>query len=353
VVVDKQLTFRGSTKASDGRCKNPVVPDPNKDSIVNYPSGAPSAGFDVQVDGVVIAGFIVQPQNTVTFDGWGIYSRPGVSGTIIRDNIAHHNSVGVRLNNGGAAQAVVMKNCARDNNLGITLPFFSPLKGQGIFLDSGTTNVLIRHNFTTLHTSDAHTEAGINVSYGVSDVTIRDNKSITDDSAIAIFDSTGIYVRHNKSTDSTGSAIYIASGNTDLHLISNHLKHGDFYGIDFDSQSFPPLMVPSVAPEVRDNHIEHMGETGIIVNPDSLIMSTLAKNHAHDNGADGLHIEAGALPGGNGMNLITENKLKHNTDIDCFDDTTGAGTGGTANTWTKDEGDTQNRDGLCKHATTQ
>jgi hypothetical protein len=37
--------------------------------------------------------------------------------------------------------------------------------------------------------------------------------------------------------------------------------------------------------------------------------------------------------------------------VDCFDNTTGSGTAGTANFWIKDMGLTQNRPGLCKKAT--
>jgi len=32
----------------------------------------------------------------------------------------------------------------------------------------------------------------------------------------------------------------------------------------------------------------------------------------------------------------------------CYDDTTGTGTAGTANTWFRNNGETENRPGLCK-----
>jgi len=35
-------------------------------------------------------------------------------------------------------------------------------------------------------------------------------------------------------------------------------------------------------------------------------------------------------------------------DPDCYDDTTGTGTAGTANTWFRNNGETENRPGLCK-----
>ena len=50
-------------------------------------------------------------------------------------------------------------------------------------------------------------------------------------------------------------------------------------------------------------------------------------------------------------NTISYNKASDNTPVDCYDETTGAGTAGTANFWIKDMGLTQNRPGLCKRAT--
>jgi hypothetical protein len=79
-----------------------------------------------------------------------------------------------------------------------------------------------------------------------------------------------------------------------------------------------------------------------------LVDSTLARNNSHDNVVDGIRIEAG----GNGGNVITLNTLKHNGEHDCHDDTVGPLTGGTLNTWTNNEGDTENRPDLCKHAST-
>jgi hypothetical protein len=50
-------------------------------------------------------------------------------------------------------------------------------------------------------------------------------------------------------------------------------------------------------------------------------------------------------------NTISYNKATNNVPVDCFDDTFGGGTAGTANFWIKDMGLTQNRPGLCKKAT--
>lgn len=49
-------------------------------------------------------------------------------------------------------------------------------------------------------------------------------------------------------------------------------------------------------------------------------------------------------------NTIRDNRLSGNTEHDCHDESTGTGTGGTANTWTGNTGQTQNRSGLCQGA---
>jgi hypothetical protein len=46
-------------------------------------------------------------------------------------------------------------------------------------------------------------------------------------------------------------------------------------------------------------------------------------------------------------NLIEGNFLRGNAEHDCHDDSTGAGTAGTANTWVDNDGETENRPGLC------
>jgi hypothetical protein len=360
VIVNKQLTFLGQTQASDGRCANPVTPDRKHDSIVRYPSNpgtganGGSAGFSVQASGVVIDGFIVEPLTPgaggPAQDGDGIYSSLLVSGTVVQNSIIQHNARGVHFFSNGLTESVVRMNCIRDNNLGPS----NTLTGQGIYLDIDFSNALIEHNFTSLNSS-----AAMNL-YISSDVTIRYNKSLADSSAIAIFASSldspkgPIEVFYNLATQATGSTFFIGGANTDLHIIDNDLRNGAFSGIRFSDLTFVgPLLSPSLNVEVRGNQVQRMGSSGIRAggqSPDSpaLVSSMLARNNSHDNVVDGIRIEAE----GNGGNTITLNTLKHNGEHDCHDDTVGPGTGLTLNTWTNNEGDTENRPDLCKHATT-
>jgi hypothetical protein len=360
-VTKQQLTFLGQTQASDGRCANPVTPDRKHDSVVQYPyapgtgANGGSAGFSVQASGVVIDGFIVEPLTGTggpTQDGDGVYSSKDVSGTVVQNSIIQHNARGVHLFSNGLTESVVRMNCIRDNNLGPS----NTLTGQGIYLDIDFSNALIEHNFTTLNSS-----AAMNL-YISSDVTISHNKSLADSSAVAIFASSldspkgPIEVFYNLATKATGSTFFIGGANDDLHIIDNDLRNGAFSGIRFSNLTFVgPLLAPSLDVEVRGNQVQRMGldpgsfpSSGIRAGTNSLGDSTLARNNSHDNVVDGIRIEAG----GNGGNVITLNTLKHNGEHDCHDDTVGPLTGATLNTWTNNEGDTENRPDLCKHAST-
>src|ERR671936_1057023 len=300
VIVNKQLTFRGQTQASDGRCANPVTPDRKHDSVVQYPyapgtgANGGSAGFSVQASGVVIDGFIVEPLTGTggpTQDGDGVYSSKDVSGTVVQNSIIQHNARGVHLFSDGLTESVVRMNCIRDNNLGPS----NTLTGQGIYLDIDFSNGLIEHNFTTLNSS-----AAMNL-YIASDVT--HNKSLADSSAVAIFASSldtpkgPIEVLYNLATRATGSTFFIGGANDDLHIIDNDLRNGAFSGIRFSDLTFVgPLLAPSANVEVRGNQIQRMGSSGIRAGGQSapgaaLVDSTLPRNNRHDHSVDGIRNE--------------------------------------------------------------
>ncbi len=112
---------------------------------------------------------------------------------------------------------------------------------------------------------------------------------------------------------------------------------------------------PAAQIVVRSNDIQNNGGSGILLlGADS---NLLKSNHIAGNGTappapdstDGIRVDATST-----NNQILDNHMSANVTHDCHDDSTGTGSGSppTANTWTNDEGGTQNRDGLCKFATT-
>jgi parallel beta-helix repeat protein len=106
---------------------------------------------------------------------------------------------------------------------------------------------------------------------------------------------------------------------------------------------------------VRSNDIENNGGSGILLLGAG--SNLLKSNHVEGNGTkppgpdtnDGIRVDADSS-----SNQILNNHMDDNVTHDCHDDSAGTGSGSppTANTWTNDEGETQNRTGLCKFATT-
>lgn len=77
--------------------------------------------------------------------------------------------------------------------------------------------------------------------------------------------------------------------------------------------------------------------------------ATISHNDSHDQFVyDGLYADFFSAG-----NTIDHNDAYRNSEHDCHDDSVGGGTGGTANFWIQDKGDTQNRPYLCKGAIVQ
>ena len=97
---------------------------------------------------------------------------------------------------------------------------------------------------------------------------------------------------------------------------------------------------------VRDNKLTDNGGSGLVLlNADS---NLLKDNQIENNGTaigdttDGIRVDASSSD-----NEILNNHMTNNAFHDCHDDSIGSGSGGTANTWNGDKGQTENRDGLC------
>jgi len=67
-------------------------------------------------------------------------------------------------------------------------------------------------------------------------------------------------------------------------------------------------------------------------------------NVSERNRRDGIRVDASSTG-----NLIQNNQLRNNGEHDAHDDSVGSRTGGTANTWTGNSGQTENVTGLLTH----
>jgi parallel beta-helix repeat protein len=101
------------------------------------------------------------------------------------------------------------------------------------------------------------------------------------------------------------------------------------------------------ASKIRNNQIVENGGSGIALFGAN--SNLLQVNHVERNGVaagdttDGIRVDAASM-----QNRIAENHLEDNVTHDCHDESVGPGTAGTANFWVNDQGNTQNKPGLCK-----
>ena len=109
---------------------------------------------------------------------------------------------------------------------------------------------------------------------------------------------------------------------------------------------------PATDIAVRANDVENNGSrggTGVLLlgASDNLLKANQVKGNGQSgpDTTDGIRLDSNSKG-----NEVLNNQLQGNVTHDCHDDSTGTGTGGTANTWQGNQGQTQNRPGLCEPA---
>jgi hypothetical protein len=179
---------------------------------------------------------------------------------------------------------------------------------------------------------------------GVADSEVTGNLSVKDFIFTLVFPSTRLTIDGNtalRSQEPDVAAIAIG-GTTDSEVNRNVIFGGAGNGIGFAG---PDQGVPANSNiEVARNWIREMGRSGIRATRSSLVDSFITGNTSESNTLDGVRIEAGANTG----NRVERNLLRRNGEHDCHDETTGAGTAGTANFWIANDAFTENRPGLCR-----
>jgi len=220
VTVGKQLTLDGAQAGNDARTHT-AAPDSDVDSIV----GASDGAFQVEANNVTIDGFTVQG---VTSDlNAGIWTNPSFSstdgGTQILNNVVQDNVIGIYLNNDGVIPSLVKHNLIQHNNES------GPSGGTGIYSDVQLENATIDAN--KLQDND-NTAINLVQSGGSVVPVVVSNNTILNDGAIALFNSYGIDITHNTSTDANSSAVYIGGGDSDIHLDKNVLVNANGAGVE-------------------------------------------------------------------------------------------------------------------------
>jgi parallel beta-helix repeat protein len=352
------LSLRGATGALRGaRCLDRALGvDPARDSVVNGAAGSP--GFAVTARQVTIAGFTVQGASGA--NGAGVYVPASGSGVDVAGNLLQRNTMGVYLTNDGSLAARIEGNCVRDDDVA------GPAAGNGVYSDAGLEHATISGNVFSGHANaavilvgKAGTQTGVAVT----------GNTASRDASFVFANLTDSHVDGNASVGSSGAGIFFGGGSSGVTVAGNVIQQCAFTGINvryvpgsFDVSSNNTKL------SIAGNRVTGCGDGGIRLR-DGTAEDLVRGNRVTQNGtgaaADGISLENADSnrvednrSDGNGRDGVrsdadsTGNDLLRNTAVgnrehDCHDDSVGAGTAGTANSWTGDVGATENRTGLC------
>jgi hypothetical protein len=325
-----------AARAYRADCFDPAPSDPNRDAILEGLSPAfVLLGFDLQADDIEVEGFVFEEHFNAA-----VFTRETASGHFVHDNLFQdYFASGMNFNNGGAKRAVVRKNCFRITS--------DRGAGNAMRADQGLRNALIDRNRFFQSGQSGMALAPLE---DIEDLTISHNLGVRELTLLFIARSVGTRVIGNDALDSDpgpflAGVFWFGEHNRDTLIARNRVRRGPT-GFRFDHS----LGVrPNVNLRVLHNHIAEMSGSGMLAPteedpPDpGLVDSLFFANSSVSNAQDGIRFEAGGATG----NLVIRNHLRRNGEHDCHDDTVGAGTAGTANTWRDNDALTENRPGLC------
>jgi parallel beta-helix repeat protein len=355
VIVPKTLTLEAPVQHGQAtQCQAALPPDPTKDAIVDA-GNTPASGFTLAGDGIELVGFTVQN----TRDNAGIFTSSLSSGYELRFNVVQNNTFGLYLNASGALETVVDHNCFRFNNVGFQV---LAAAGNGIYSDQGLRNAVVQENTFVGNPSAsmvfALNQQNLTISHNDGDNTIvlagAQNALVEYNHLDLAFFSSGLFfggavtdttarynLIENASTGISSNTAFFPIPN-ELVIEKNHVRGSVMQGT---AGGDGIRLTRTINSTVAGNKSERNDRDGI------RLLTFSSNNDVHDNlsrdnGRDGMRVDADGSSG----NTIEQNKMLGNVAHDCHDDTTGPGSGGTANFWIKNIGKTQNKPGLCKNA---
>ena len=222
----------------------------------------------------------------------------------------------------------------------------NPSDGTSIFITNGfVAGMTVQNNLFENNT--APNAADINTP-GVPDtpstgILIQNNTSNVDQTFAVINNTTGTQILNNTILDPTaaapiGTAILLFSANPGAVVSGNTIDGGIGAGIADSSNPSGPVTVAGNTVNARTVGIR-LSQAGATVSNNTV--TNIATTGAAGTGI-GIWMQAASASG-----TITANAVSGSAVIDCQDDSVGAGTLGTANTWTSNNGDTSSPAGLC------
>lgn len=334
VDVDKSLTFLGPEANVDGRGSRPLV---NEASVVSQ-----NGDFVIEpgVSDVTINGFTLRGAGIDSNIHDAIEAFRGGSGFTIIDNVIRDNLLGINLQNPDKSDPTeIADNAFINNSLGSSAD-----GGTAIFISNGPANstTIEDNRFTTSR------ETAINFSGDGSNpsqsLIVADNTSRNDATFVVATNSTNAVIADNHinySGSTNGSGILDFGSNTDLRIDGNIINGGDATGtsgirVANDSGT------ASTGTTIISNHVLNR-YNGIRIT-DGYSGLYVAHNLVKSSDNDGILAE-----GTNTSNVFFANNVSATANADCVDQSTGSLTAGTANTWRKDTGasDNSNPAAIC------
>lgn len=278
---------------------------------------------------------LVRGAQNVSIDAFTI-TGPGGGGC---DSIRY----GVRIDGGGSAS--IRHNHIteiRDN------PFSGCQNGNAIQVgrqiegQTGTATI-------TKNRIDRYQKSGIVVDNAGSSAEIRDNE-ITGVGSTATIAQNGIQISRNATANVQGNEVSqnlyapqtVASAGILIFQVSGNVtvEHNT---VSRNDESL--YLIDSSGLVVQHNKVSNSSFDGIGLA--GVTGSTIAHNFSEGNGFDGIWVGSDSS-----NNSITSNQMEDDADHDAHDDSVGAQTGGTANTWEKNHcgsPNPENKPGLCAH----
>jgi parallel beta-helix repeat protein len=204
---------------------------------------------------------------------------------------------------------------------------------------AGGATASVRHNFVAgnIYTPQTVVSTGI-LLFQPGQVNVGENTLTSNDVGVYNFGSAaGSTTAQNRVRASTFDGIVADTVNSN-GISYNKIDENNGPGIGvYDSQSNA----------LRANMVEDNSDSGILLSNGN--SNRLEENRVRNNGTssgdttDGIRVDMFSTG-----NTLRDNHLRHNLTHDCHDDSLGAGTAGTANSWTNNEGSTSKPAGLCR-----
>jgi parallel beta-helix repeat protein len=327
VTVDKALILNGAKPGVNGtRAVNLA-----NESIVH--SADPNLPiFMLAADGITLNGFFIEGNS----NNAGIQTSPSFSGYQILNNIVKDNVFGIYLHGSGAATTLVRRNLLDGNNRA------GSAQGNGIYSDQGALGITVLAN-----SFRNHINAGVlfaTAGTQQESIIIQNNRSLNDNTFVALFNVQNAQVVANQTNDTDandfGSTIFVGGEADGILIQRNVLVNSGFSGIAI--RDTLQIFTGASNVNVVGNTVTGAVGSGIDVTADDFAAVSARNNTLRNNGIDGIYFG----PDTNG-NQIRSNTASGNVNLDCEDDSVGSGTSGTKNTWTNNNGVTDDPNGIC------